>query len=149
MVVMVAPRPHRHRVPAYKRARADDFYATSRVYCVGTRKFSNVSGRTFAAAASAAPTPSGYTNTFTNLNASSNAYGYMGFTTLSSYDSNACAAKCNAITDCIAINIFFERDATLDVGPGCPNPPSTTNIKCVFCSAEGRSALSPGARGTR
>jgi hypothetical protein len=86
----------------------------------------------FAAAASAAPTPSGYTNTFTNLNASSNAYGYMGFTTLSSYDSNACAAKCNAITDCIAINIFFERDATLDVGPACPNPPSTTNIKCVF-----------------
>jgi hypothetical protein len=66
------------------------------------------------------------------LNASSNAYGYMGFTTLSSYDSNASAEKCNAITDCIAINIFFERDATLDVGPACPNPPSTTNIKCVF-----------------
>jgi len=31
----------------------------------------------FAAAASSAPVPSGYSNTFTNLNASNSAYGYM------------------------------------------------------------------------
>ncbi|KAH0289685.1 hypothetical protein KCU84_g18009, partial [Aureobasidium melanogenum] len=33
----------------------------------------------FAAAALSAPTPSGYSNTFTNLNASNNAYGYLGY----------------------------------------------------------------------
>ncbi len=29
-------------------------------------------------------------------------------------------------------HLDFERDPTLDPGPNCPNPPSTTNIKCVF-----------------
>ena len=67
----------------------------------------------FSSAASAAPTPSGYYNTFTNLQASNNAYGYMGFTTLSSYDPELCARKCNAITGCSAINIYFERDPTV------------------------------------
>jgi hypothetical protein len=67
----------------------------------------------FAAAASAAPTPSSYTNTFTNLQASNNAYGYLGFSTLGSYDSLACAAKCDAITGCSAFNLYFERDPTL------------------------------------
>ncbi|OCL15259.1 hypothetical protein AOQ84DRAFT_358179 [Glonium stellatum] len=86
----------------------------------------------FAAAASAAPTPSGYSNTFTNLQASNNAYGYLGFTTLSSYDSLACAAKCNSITGCSAFNLYFERDPTLEPATGCTNPPSTTVIKCVF-----------------
>jgi hypothetical protein len=59
----------------------------------------------FAAAASAAPVPSGYTNTFTNLQASNNAYGYMGFTTLSSYDSQQCADNCGAIDGCMAFNL--------------------------------------------
>lgn len=86
----------------------------------------------FASAASAAPTPTGYTNRFTNLNASNNAYGYMGFTTLNTYDSVSCASQCNTIIGCMAVNIFFERDPSLDVGPACPNPASTTNIKCVF-----------------
>lgn len=59
----------------------------------------------FAAAASSAPIPSGYSNTFTNLNASNNAYGYMGYTLLSSYDSERCAAKCNAINGCMSFNL--------------------------------------------
>ncbi len=59
----------------------------------------------FAAAASSAPTPSGYNLAFTNLNASNNANGYMGFTTLQTYDTVGCAAQCTAITGCSAINI--------------------------------------------
>jgi hypothetical protein len=86
----------------------------------------------FAATASAAPVPSGYTQTFKNLQGSSQAYGYMGFTLLDSYDTETCAAKCNSITGCVGINVYFERDPSLEPGDGCNNPPSTTAIKCVF-----------------
>ncbi len=59
----------------------------------------------FAAAASSAPTPPGYNLAFTNLNASNNANAYMGFTTLQTYDTVACAKQCSATTGCSAINI--------------------------------------------
>jgi hypothetical protein len=88
-----------------------------------------VSNAAFAAAASSAPTPSGYSNTFTNLNASNNAYGYMGYTTLSSYDTLKCASKCNAINGCMSFNLYFERDPSLEPASACPNPTSTTIIK--------------------
>ncbi|KAK8011633.1 hypothetical protein PG990_010598 [Apiospora arundinis] len=86
----------------------------------------------FASQASAAPTPSGYNQAFSNLAASSSAYGYMGYTTLQSYDTALCASKCNAISGCSAINIYFERDPTVEPADSCPDPASTTNIKCVF-----------------
>lgn len=86
----------------------------------------------FASIALNATVPSGYVQRFSNLKASNNAYGYMGYTTLDSYDTNACAAKCNAINGCSSINIFFERDPSVNPGPGCMNPPSVTMIKCVF-----------------
>ena len=59
----------------------------------------------FSSAATSAPTPSGYALAFQNLRASNNAYNYMGFTTLSAYDSNACAIKCNHIGGCEAFNL--------------------------------------------
>ncbi|KAI4851190.1 hypothetical protein E4T45_05188 [Aureobasidium sp. EXF-8846] len=90
------------------------------------------SNAAFAAAASSAPIPAGYSNTFTNLNASNNAYGYMGYTTLSSYDTLKCASKCNAINGCMSFNLYFERDPSLEPASACPNPTSTTIIKCVF-----------------
>lgn len=85
-------------------------------------------------AANNAQTPSGYTLSFQNFNASNNAYGYMGYTTLTSYDVAGCASKCNAINGCVAFNIYFERDPSVDPGSGtqCSNPASTTNIKCVW-----------------
>ena len=67
----------------------------------------------FASQASAAPVPSGYTQAFSNIAASSSAYGYMGYTTLQSYDTALCASKCDAISGCSAINIYFERDPTV------------------------------------
>ncbi|KAI4722340.1 hypothetical protein E4T48_01227 [Aureobasidium sp. EXF-10727] len=89
----------------------------------------------FASIASNAPVPTGYTNTFTNVNASNSAYGYLGFTTLSTFDTAKCAAKCDAIYGCLSFNLYFERDPSVDPGSGasgCENPPSVTYIKCVF-----------------
>lgn len=63
-----------------------------------------------ASSASAAPTPSGYINVFTNLQKSNSAYGYLGFTTLQSYDTQGCANKCTAMKGCQSFNIYFERD---------------------------------------
>ncbi|KAH0173739.1 hypothetical protein KCU67_g1126, partial [Aureobasidium melanogenum] len=80
-----------------------------------------------------AQTPSGYSVTFQNLTASNSADNYMGFTLLSSYDASACAGACSAITGCNSVNIYFERDPSLNPDASdCPNPPSTINIKCVF-----------------
>ncbi|KAF9870602.1 hypothetical protein CkaCkLH20_11908 [Colletotrichum karsti] len=83
-------------------------------------------------AANNAPTPDGYVNTFKNLQASSSAYGYMGYTTLNAYDTKVCASKCDAINGCIAFNIYFERDPSIEPADSCPNPSSTNVIKCVF-----------------
>ncbi|THY30391.1 hypothetical protein D6D01_03257 [Aureobasidium pullulans] len=89
----------------------------------------------FASVAINAPVPTGYSNTFTNANASNSAYGYLGFTTLSTFDTAKCAAKCDAIRGCLSFNLYFERDPSVDPGSGasgCENPASVTYIKCVF-----------------
>ncbi|KAI1331441.1 hypothetical protein F5Y16DRAFT_268412 [Xylariaceae sp. FL0255] len=83
--------------------------------------------------ANTADVPTGYVNTFTNLQASNSAYGYLGLTSLSSYSPDTCAQQCNNIGDaCSGFNLFFERDPTLEPADACPNPASTTVIKCVF-----------------
>jgi hypothetical protein len=48
----------------------------------------------YANAANAAAVPAGYAQTFKNLNASSNAYGYLGFSYLREYNPQTCATKC-------------------------------------------------------
>lgn len=52
-----------------------------------------------------APTPNGYTSSFKNAQASNNAFSYMGYRTLPTYDTNLCAQKCNEIVGCNAFNI--------------------------------------------
>lgn len=87
----------------------------------------------FGTIASAAPIPSGYNETFMNLQNRSEAYGYLGFITIDSYDSAGCGVQCDTVFNgCLGFNIFFERDPIVAPAPGCANPPSTTNIKCVF-----------------
>ncbi|PSK46069.1 hypothetical protein B9Z65_5037 [Elsinoe australis] len=86
----------------------------------------------FASAALNAAIPSGYTQTFKNLTASNNAYGYMGYSTLDSYDVQTCASRCSKINGCMSFNIYFERDPSLEPADACPNPPSVTMIKCVY-----------------
>ncbi|KAF2964091.1 hypothetical protein GQX73_g9463 [Xylaria multiplex] len=86
----------------------------------------------FSEAAEAAATPVGCALNYRSLNASSNAYGYLGFTLLESYDTQSCATKCADINGCRSFNIFFERDPAFQPGESCPDPQSTTLIKCVF-----------------
>ncbi|PNS16124.1 hypothetical protein CAC42_4525 [Sphaceloma murrayae] len=83
-------------------------------------------------AALKAVTPAGYTQTFKNLQASNNAYGYMGYSTLDSYDTQTCANRCSKINGCMSFNIYFERDPSVEPASACPNPPSVTMIKCVY-----------------
>jgi hypothetical protein len=85
-----------------------------------------------AKAALSAITPKGYVNTFTNELAANNAQGYVGYYSLDSYDPALCAAKCAATDGCASFNIYFGRDPTLDITEDCPNPPSTTTIKCAL-----------------
>jgi hypothetical protein len=86
----------------------------------------------FADAAKNASTPANYTSAFTNLHASSTGTTYLGILELSEYSVSNCTAACDAKSGCTAVNIFFERTPTLNLGPGCTNAPSSTVIKCVF-----------------
>lgn len=86
----------------------------------------------FSSAATSAQAPTGYDTAYINLNASSQGiYGYMGYSVLDAYDVSTCSARCDAILGCQSINIYFERDPTVDQA-GCSDPPSETVIKCVY-----------------
>ncbi|USW52741.1 hypothetical protein Slin15195_G060600 [Septoria linicola] len=90
---------------------------------------------TIANAATSAPTPANYTVAYTNLEATSNAGGYQGFSLLSSYDVAECARRCNANDGCTSFNIAFERSPSVEPNhENCRDPPSTTLIKCVLWS---------------
>jgi len=82
----------------------------------------------------AAGAPTGYVQTMSNLTASNSADKYMGFTLLQSYDVVSCVNQCNAISGCNSVNIYFERDPTInpDSSACSQNPPSTINIKVSF-----------------
>jgi len=86
----------------------------------------------WAAAASAAPLVSGYDVSFINQQGANNANGYLGYYTMKSYDVAQCASKCDAASGCAAFNVYFERGPVVIPGDGCPNPNSTTTIKCVL-----------------
>ncbi|KAI1814990.1 hypothetical protein GGS20DRAFT_366906 [Poronia punctata] len=86
----------------------------------------------FSVTAISAPLPSGYYQTFKNLKASNSAYGYSGFSTLDTYDTEECARRCNNIDSCSGFNIYFERDSAIVPGQDCEDPASTTVIKCVY-----------------
>lgn len=79
-----------------------------------------------------AVTPSGYSLSFQNSLKASSAYGYLGYQTVSSYDPSICARKCDSTTGCLAFNIYFERDPTVEPGTGCTNPSAFANIKCSY-----------------
>ncbi|KAF2468768.1 uncharacterized protein BDR25DRAFT_304752 [Lindgomyces ingoldianus] len=90
----------------------------------------------FAQVARSAPIPPGYRQTFGNLQASCNAQGYLGYASMRSYNPTMCAAFCNKTLGCQSFNIYYERDPTLNPGPGCLNPASTTFIKCVLWAGQ-------------
>lgn len=83
-------------------------------------------------AATPAKVPQGYSLAFSNLQASSQTTSYLGVKTISQYDPIACASICDQHPECIAFNLYFERDPSLDPNKEtCPDPDSLTNIKCV------------------
>jgi hypothetical protein len=87
----------------------------------------------WAVANAANPTPTGYYQTFKNLQAATSAMNYLGFfnvNTTKGYDVDFCAAKCSAKAGCLAFNIYFDRNPTQTPGTACPNPPAFANIKC-------------------
>jgi hypothetical protein len=100
-------------------------------------------------AANNAPVPAGYVNKFKNLKGSNNAVAYLGYTTLDTYDTQACADSCTEKQGCSSFNIcecylllksfailipstVFERDPSVVPADSCANPASTTVIKCVM-----------------
>ncbi|KAF3009730.1 hypothetical protein E8E13_009180 [Curvularia kusanoi] len=84
----------------------------------------------FSTAATGASTPSGYKQSFVNLSGSSQQAGYLTYKTFTSYDVQGCADACDGEQYCQGFNIYFERDPSLEPGDACPDPASTTNIKC-------------------
>ncbi|KAI5273172.1 hypothetical protein E4T47_03678 [Aureobasidium subglaciale] len=84
--------------------------------------------------ASVASPPTGYSEAFKDKQGSNNALGYLGFSLMSTYDTSVCASRCNKVNGCQAINIYFERDPSVDPNDSsCADPkPSYTQIKCVY-----------------
>lgn len=97
--------------------------------------------------AQAATAPSGYTETFVDLNASLSANTYLGLDTLHSYDVNLCAEECNNKALCNGFNIFVERDPSLKPAKNCTDPASITNYRCTFwgSSVNAASATNSGS----
>ncbi|KAK6206887.1 hypothetical protein QIS74_13375 [Colletotrichum tabaci] len=80
-----------------------------------------------------AKTPAGYASTFKDLDASVNANSYLGLYTLKSYDVAQCASLCDSTKLCTGINIYVERDPSINpAGCTCSNPPSISNYKCTL-----------------
>ncbi|KAG9959002.1 hypothetical protein KCU61_g7857, partial [Aureobasidium melanogenum] len=103
----------------------------------------------FHSMASAAPTvvPSSdktqYTQVFKDLDAAVSANSYIGLYTLTSYNAQECASKCDDTDLCTSFNIYIERDPSLAPANNdnttytpwetyCPNPSSITNYKCTL-----------------
>lgn len=89
----------------------------------------------WADAANSAATPSGYAlNYQAKTGSSERVYGYLGYSTLQSYDVQKCANKCTATAGCASFNIYYERDPSVDPTEANPDPASTTVIKCTMWS---------------
>lgn len=82
--------------------------------------------------AQSAITPDGYTLAFSDVQGATSQAGYLGYYTLTSYDTLTCAQYCGQANACYAFNIYIERDPSYNPSASCPNPPSTVNYKCTL-----------------
>ncbi|KAI4726289.1 hypothetical protein E4T49_05916 [Aureobasidium sp. EXF-10728] len=76
--------------------------------------------------------PAGYSTSFTGQLAGLFAPNYLGYQQLSSYSPSACAAYCNARSDCNAFNIYIQRTPTFIPDDSCPNPSGAAQITCAL-----------------
>ena len=78
-----------------------------------------------------AKTPTGYQQSFVNLQGATTGGGYISYKTLDSYDVNACSKFCDDTETCTGFNIYIERDPKWNPHQcSCSNPPSIINYKC-------------------
>lgn len=78
-----------------------------------------------------AKTPSGYEQTFKDLDASVNANSYLAYKILESYDVAGCAKYCDDTKLCEGFNIYIERDPAWNPDQcSCQNPSSIAQYKC-------------------
>ncbi|KAG9388826.1 hypothetical protein A1F94_001719 [Pyrenophora tritici-repentis] len=83
--------------------------------------------------ATSAKTPSGYEQAFSDLSASVSGSGYLGYYELESYDTAACAAKCESTATCTGFDLFIERDPKWNPRQcSCTKPDSVTRFKCTL-----------------
>ncbi|RMZ69544.1 nad mitochondrial precursor [Pyrenophora seminiperda CCB06] len=83
--------------------------------------------------ATSAKTPSGYDQAFSDLSASVSGSGYLGYYELTSYDTDACAAKCESTATCTGFDLFIERDPKWNPRQcSCTKPDSVTRFKCTL-----------------
>jgi hypothetical protein len=84
----------------------------------------------YSSLAKTAKTPSGYTQAFSNLDASVSGSGYLGYKLLTSYDPSACSSYCDETKTCTGFNIFIERDPKFNPEQCSCEAPSITQFKC-------------------
>jgi hypothetical protein len=81
----------------------------------------------------AKPTPTGFYQTFKNLQGATSTMNYLGFLpipNLQGYDVDYCASKCSAKAGCLAFNIYFQRTPVQSPSNDCPNPAPYASIRC-------------------
>ncbi|KAI4726029.1 hypothetical protein E4T49_06200 [Aureobasidium sp. EXF-10728] len=61
--------------------------------------------------------PNGYTPAFINYQGSTQGRGYMTYKTLSSYNPGLCTSACDATTNCVFANIYYEKDPDKNNNP--------------------------------
>ncbi|KAF9696586.1 hypothetical protein EKO04_005621 [Ascochyta lentis] len=81
--------------------------------------------------ATGAKTPTGYEQSFVNLQGATTGNGYLSYKTLDSYDVATCSKFCDDTDTCTGFNIYIERDPKWNPHQcSCDNPPSIINYKC-------------------
>ncbi|KAH7355801.1 hypothetical protein BKA66DRAFT_575141 [Pyrenochaeta sp. MPI-SDFR-AT-0127] len=89
----------------------------------------------FSDAALSASTPEGYAQVYSNELVTYNEPAQLvEYIELTSYDVNECNQLCSIRDSCNVFTVFFERSPSLEPGPSCSDPPSTTLIKCNLWS---------------
>ncbi|GAM83182.1 hypothetical protein ANO11243_011680 [Dothideomycetidae sp. 11243] len=90
----------------------------------------------YAQTAQKAIVPDGYSLSFSSLTGATSASTYLGYYTLQSYNPVFCQQYCDEVVGCYGFNLYMERDPVIDPAASCPNPNSTTTIKCSLWGSQ-------------
>ncbi|KAL9095300.1 MAG: hypothetical protein Q9165_002557 [Trypethelium subeluteriae] len=93
------------------------------------------SNSNYSSLAQNAQIPQGYNLSFSNLGGATQSPSYLGYYTLTSYNTIKCQEYCDAAPGCSSFNVYIERDPSINPADACPNPSSTANYKCSLFGA--------------